>query len=194
MDDPGFTKVYSYLKLKIANGVYKAGEKLPEPDELSLEIDAPVLSVIQALDALEQEGYLVQKEEPGLFVSLKERSPGHILIVEDLPQARELLKEIISSRGYSVVTARDGREAISAVRKNSFDLVFLDLRLPEINGVEVFKKVREISPDIPVVIISSHPEDLLSGQSKSAWPEMVISKPFKLSQIREALNLIKPKK
>ncbi|MBI4596621.1 MAG: response regulator [Candidatus Tectomicrobia bacterium] len=116
---------------------------------------------------------------------------GDILIVEDNQQAREVLKEIISSNGYAATLAKDGREALSAIQRQRFCLIFLDLRLPEVNGVDLLRKVKETTSGVPVIVVSGYPEDLLQLRNKDMWPEMVISKPFKISQIREALSLLK---
>jgi len=114
-----------------------------------------------------------------------------ILIVEDEPMNRDLLKNYVVSCGYEVVTAVDGAEAIAVFQRQRFHLVFLDLGLPKISGVDVLKKMKGSSPDTPVVIITGRPDDVLSLHSRDLWPEMVIVKPFMLSQIKEALRLVK---
>lgn len=126
-----------------------------------------------------------------MIVNSPKKILGNILIVEDDPQNRELLKDIVSSCGYTVITAQDGNEAMAAIQKQNYLSVFTDMRLPGISGVEILKKVREIVPGIPVFVVSGHPEDLLASQNKACWPDMIISKPFRLNQIKEALSMIK---
>lgn len=114
-----------------------------------------------------------------------------ILIVEDEPINRDLLKNYVESCGFVVVTAGDGAEAVAVFQRQRFQLVLLDLGLPRISGVEVLKKIKANSPDTPVVIITGRPDDVLGLNSRDLWPEMVIVKPFTLSQIKEALRLVK---
>ena len=128
------------------------------------------------------------------FVTLKSKDQRPVLVVEDEIQTREVLKEIVSNLGYRVEAVENGYAAISAVQKQKFHLIFLDLRLPGINGIETLKRLREIDPDIAIVVVTGYPEDLLSLHQHNGWPAMVIPKPFKLSQVREALNVVRAKR
>ena len=64
------------------------------------------------------------------------------------------------------------------------------MRLPQVNGVAVLKAIRQVNPGIKVVVIAGHPEDILDVDKGVALPQIVIPKPFRLSQIKEALSLI----
>ncbi len=113
--------------------------------------------------------------------------------MEDEPHTSELLREIVFSNGYTSVTAKDGCEALDAFQKQNFQLVLLDLRLPDMSGIEVLKKIRKMAPCIPVVIVTGSPQDILTIQDQEFLPDKVIPKPFKLRQIKEALAIIKSK-
>lgn len=191
MNDPGCAIVLDSLKRKIEDGAYRPEQKLPELDELARKYGVSADAVRQALDILEKEGYVVQRKLPAYFISAGKRDI--ILIVEDNNAIRDLLSETVAASGYGVITARDSQEAMSMIQSQNFKLVFLDLRLPGVGGIEILKKIKEIAPAVPVVVVSGNPGDLLASQRGAMWPEMVISKPFKISQIKEALGLIKAK-
>ena len=191
MYDTNYVRIMDSLRQKIKDGTYKSEQKLPELDDLAQEYGATVSSVRQAVDILEKEGLLIQKQVPAFFISSLKKD--RILVVEDNPVTRELLEDIVFSSGYMVKTAKDGHEAVNLIEAQKFNLVFLDLRLPGISGIEILKKIKEVAPGVPVVVIAGYPEDLLSAKKGAIWPEMVISKPFKISQIKEALTLIKNK-
>lgn len=194
MYNPNYIRILNSLKQKIENGIYKDGEKLPAQEELSQEYGVSMMTLRHAMDILEQEGFIIRKQGMGTFVSKKAKDWGPVLVVEDEIQTREVLKEIISNLGFRVEAADNGYRAIAAVQKQKFHLVFLDLRLPGISGIETLKRLREIDPEVAVVVITGYPEDLLSFHEQNGWPAMVIPKPFKLSQVKEALNMVKARR
>jgi DNA-binding response OmpR family regulator len=79
-----------------------------------------------------------------------------ILIVEDEPNARLVLRTALVSNDYSVSTAPDGETALTWLGQERFDLVLLDLRMPGVGGLEVLGRLREQGNDVPVVIVSAH--------------------------------------
>ncbi len=65
-----------------------------------------------------------------------------ILLVDDDPAVRSVVKQALERAGYEVTTARDGREAITRIAASDYDLVLLDIRLPKLNGVDVVERLR----------------------------------------------------
>jgi CheY-like chemotaxis protein len=94
----------------------------------------------------------VAKEAP---CSLEWRGSGTILVVDDEDAVRELLEDVIPRYGMSVLTAKDGREALERFREHAPEIaaVLLDLTMPEIGGVEAFLEIRKIRPDARVMWI-----------------------------------------
>ena len=78
-----------------------------------------------------------------------------IAIVDDNPADGEMLHTLLGLKSYSVQLFRSGAELLAAFRKNSFNLIIMDLAMPDIDGYELCRKVREISPDIPIVAMSA---------------------------------------
>jgi len=82
--------------------------------------------------------------------------PESILIVDDEPGIRELLGQILGDEGYETQAVASGEEALTTLEKELFDLVLLDIWLPDINGVEVLKRLKTAGSDTPVIVISGH--------------------------------------
>lgn len=84
-----------------------------------------------------------------------------ILIVDDNRELSFLHQEVLADKGYNVLTAATGAEALALIESRSIDLVILDLHLPDINGETLFGKVKRIKPDIKVIIMTGY-EDVES--------------------------------
>ena len=80
----------------------------------------------------------------------------NILVIDDDQFIRSFLKDALERQNYQVTTIEDGEAGIVAFKENAFDLVFVDMRLPNITGIEVLTKIKEIEPDTIVVIITGH--------------------------------------
>ncbi len=74
-----------------------------------------------------------------------------ILIVEDEPNNRELLEILLSGTKASVISTAYGLEAFSIVKNNTIDLIFMDIRLPDSNGLEITAEIRKTHPDLPII-------------------------------------------
>ncbi len=79
-----------------------------------------------------------------------------ILVVEDEVDFRTIMTFWLESKGYSVITASDGRAGVEMVKEKNPDVVFLDLNMFGMDGVEAFKNIRKFNQEIPVIIISAH--------------------------------------
>jgi CheY-like chemotaxis protein len=79
---------------------------------------------------------------------------GTIFYVDDNPKSRRLLTSVIRSCGFDVVGVGDPIEALSRIRKSSFDLALLDYQMPHLSGAQLARKIKSMKPDLPVVLIS----------------------------------------
>ncbi|MCK5503900.1 MAG: response regulator, partial [Thermodesulfovibrionia bacterium] len=80
---------------------------------------------------------------------------GKILVVDDEKSMREILQIFLKNEGYSVSVANDGESAIEAVKKDIFNLVITDMKMPKASGLDLLKRVKKISSDTVVVIITA---------------------------------------
>ena len=83
---------------------------------------------------------------------------GHILIIDDEASLRHTLARILQRAGASVTTAASGKEALALLLQQSFDLIYLDVRMPNMNGLEVLKAIHLQFPDMPVVLFTAQPD------------------------------------
>jgi len=107
-----------------------------------------------------------------------------ILVVEDDPSARESIILLLRIDRHTVTEARDGKEALELVGRQSFDLVLLDYAMPGIQGWEVALNIRRISPALPILMVTAYLEKL-SGIDKPV--NAVLGKPFTMDELRSAI-------
>jgi DNA-binding NtrC family response regulator len=102
-----------------------------------------------------------------------------ILIVDDDEDIREMLSELIRREGFCPVTANDGRPALKIVREACPDVMLLDMKMPEMDGAEVLARVKESTPELPVVIITAYGEIHGAVEAIKAGAYDYLAKPFK---------------
>jgi two-component system KDP operon response regulator KdpE len=116
---------------------------------------------------------------------------ARILVVDDEPQIRRVMRATLVARGYMVNTARNGEEALDKVREERFDLVLLDINMPGIGGMEACRIIRSQS-DIPIVILSIRNTEKEKVEALDAGADDYVTKPFSmpelLARIRAALR------
>jgi len=107
-----------------------------------------------------------------------------ILIVEDEKSMREVLSILLEGEGYDVTVASDSVDSINLINRDIFDMVITDIKMPKISGFEVLKKVREISPNTLVIMITAFgtTESAIEAMQLGAYD--YIHKPFKIDEIR----------
>ncbi len=79
-----------------------------------------------------------------------------ILVIDDEELVRSFIAESLKRSNYDVVTARNGKEGIALFKETSFDLVFTDMKMPDLTGIEVLAKIKEIAPDAIIVVITAY--------------------------------------
>ena len=82
--------------------------------------------------------------------------PAHLLLVDDDPGLLKLLGLRLTSEGYSVVTAESGVEGLRVLNREKVDLVISDLRMDEMDGMQLFAEIQKVQPGMPVIILTAH--------------------------------------
>ncbi len=112
------------------------------------------------------------------------------LVVDDVIPMQNLLGKILRACGVDeVVTAGSAREALDQIRAEDVDLIFLDIHLPDMSGLEVLKKVREESSELFVVVVTGYEEPETVQQIVRFGASRYIVKPIKFDEIRLAVEL-----
>ena len=118
----------------------------------------------------------------------KEEAKANILIVDDDELIRSLFKETLELEGYTAVTAASGAEGIGYLKQCDFDLVFLDLKMPEIDGADLFKWIISYKPNQRVIVITGDPGSNVMVRALEEGLFRVMDKPFDASDIKAAVN------
>jgi two-component system KDP operon response regulator KdpE len=118
-------------------------------------------------------------------------SQRRVLVVDDEPQIRRALRLVLRANGYEVTEVAAGEAALDALASTGYDLMILDLMLPDVDGVEVCRRVREWS-EMPVVVLSAHGEEQIKVQALDQGADDFVTKPFStaelLARMRSALR------
>jgi DNA-binding NtrC family response regulator len=109
---------------------------------------------------------------------------GNILIIDDDPAIRDSCGQVLKRERYKVNEAQDGTEGLRLFKKESFDVVFLDLKLPGLDGMEVLSKIKEENPETPVVIITGYAsiKSVVEAMNRGAFN--YLAKPFSPEELR----------
>jgi two-component system chemotaxis response regulator CheY len=120
---------------------------------------------------------------PPKSVKLLIAMSAHILVVDDSAFARRTLRRILEERGYGVEEARNGPEAIEKYRSKRADVVFLDVVMDGINGLEVLQRLREFDAHARVVLATADVQTCTRDEALSGGASAVINKPFEAAQV-----------
>ena len=111
-----------------------------------------------------------------------------ILVVDDNQDLLETFAMILKRRGYHVQTAGDGLAAINKFKEQNFDVTLMDIVMPEMNGVDAFKKIKEIHPEAPIILMTAYSDEELIQNAKNEGARQIIHKPIHIDQLIELIN------
>ena len=113
-----------------------------------------------------------------------------IMVVDDDSGMRLTLEGIIEDEGFEVMGVGDGYKAIELVKETAFALIFMDIRMPGINGVETYREVRKLSPDSVVVMMTGFSLEELVREALEEGAYAVIYKPYPMEQIIDIVQAV----
>ena len=102
-----------------------------------------------------------------------------VLVVDDEPTILMMLKKLLQPAGYEVQTAESGREGLRAFQQGTWDLVTVDRAMPEMNGEETATQMRNIAPEVPIILITGFPGAVVRPELFDA----VLAKPFRSTEL-----------
>lgn len=113
-----------------------------------------------------------------------------VLVIDDDVALQAMFKLFLKKTGFSRMIVGTGKEALSALKKQKFDLVFLDLVLPDITGDEIYKEAKKIDPNLNIVIITGYPDSEMLDNILKFGPVTVLKKPLKVEQLTQTLKIL----
>lgn len=109
--------------------------------------------------------------------------PDRVLVVDDEPAIRRFLRTSLSSQGYLVTECEDGRSALESLRKSPVDVLVLDLTLPDIDGFEVIRQLRERGSALPIIVLSSRTDEGGKVRALDLGADDYVTKPFGVEEL-----------
>jgi excisionase family DNA binding protein len=113
-----------------------------------------------------------------------------VLVVDDDPDLQELFKAFLKNIGFSRVVVGTAKDAIHSLRKQKFDLMFLDLQLPDAPGDEVYKTAKSLDPNLNVIVITGYPDSEMLDRILQISPVTVLKKPLKIEQLNQTVKIL----
>ena len=122
----------------------------------------------------------------------------HVLIIDDSEDVRQLFCDLIDILGYSPRSVSSGVAALQQLKANAFDLVILDMHMPDLNGLDTFKAIRQFNNSVPVILTTGFGMDKGVQEALSLGALLCLEKPFNVSRtlkvIREIVEKESPRK
>lgn len=114
-----------------------------------------------------------------------------ILIIDDDPGAREAFALLLSIDRHTVTVAQDGIEALTLVAEQPFDLVMVDFFMPGMHGGEVARRIKQIAPSLPILMVTAYREKLI-GFERPGNTNGILGKPFAVNDLRSEITKLLP--
>jgi len=117
------------------------------------------------------------------------RSKLRVLVVDDDCSVAETLRDLLRFKGFDVETAENGKQAIDLIKRpHHFDLMITDMRMPEMDGLELLKAIRQLKTDLPIIILTGYAtvENGIHSMEQGAYDYLF--KPFNIEELMQAMN------
>jgi two-component system, OmpR family, KDP operon response regulator KdpE len=112
---------------------------------------------------------------------------GRILVVDDDPQIRRVMRIMLIAQGYEVCDARKGEEALDLIRSEKYDLVLLDINLPRMTGIEICREIRLLS-DVPIIMMTVRNTERDKVEALNAGADDYVTKPFSMQEMQARIR------
>jgi DNA-binding response OmpR family regulator len=120
----------------------------------------------------------------------KQEKKIKVLVVDDEEIVRESLQEWLGAYGFDVSTAEDGMQALGLIHDQEFDVVILDIGLPDMEGTEVLKEAREFRPELKAIILTAYPSKKTTIEAVKLGAAEYLVKPFEPEHLVGIINAI----
>jgi len=113
-----------------------------------------------------------------------------VLVVDDDPDLQDLFRTFLKKIGFGRLVVGTAKEALKCLGKQRFDLMFLDLKLPDAPGDQVFKTAKQIDPDLKVIVVTGYPDSEILDRILQVSPVTVLKKPLKVEQLNQTVKIL----
>lgn len=111
-----------------------------------------------------------------------------ILVVDDEKEICNLFQDTLVQEGYQVLTATNGKEAVSLGKQNRFDLALLDIKMPGMDGIEVFQKLKKVKKDMQVIMLTGYGTLKTAKEAMKLGAYDFLTKPFDLGLVKNIIH------
>ncbi|MCK5053065.1 MAG: response regulator [Anaerolineales bacterium] len=192
-----FTLVLLDIKMPVMNGVetYKRLKQIAPQVRVIMMTAFALEDLIR--DALREGAYGIFHKPIDfnmLFESIDRASPNGalLLVVDDNQDLCSNINDVFTEKGYRVSVAHDGTDAIQQARKNNFDILLIDMKMPVLNGLETYLAIRDFRPDTVALLMSAFIDDMKDeirrAEKESAY--VCFEKPLDMDQLLEVLESV----
>jgi two-component system, NtrC family, response regulator HydG len=111
-----------------------------------------------------------------------------VLVVDDAQDSRAMLRTALEKKGYRVVDAESGEEALTKIRERRFQIILLDIKLPGMHGVQALKEIKALRPQAAVIMMTGHPVEQLLEEAMREGSFACLHKPFDIEKLLEVVD------
>ena len=111
-----------------------------------------------------------------------------ILVVDDNEDLLETFAMILKRRGFNVETADNGASAVDKFKEQDFDVTLMDIVMPEMNGMEAFRRIREMQPEASIILMTAYSDEEMIQTARDEGARRVINKPIRIDQLIELIK------
>ena len=111
-----------------------------------------------------------------------------ILIVEDEADIVDMLREVLTGEGHTVITAAQAKDGLACFETGSFDIVLTDLNMPGISGLEMAEQIKKLNSSTPVILLTGWDVRLKQGELKAKGIDCFLKKPFTIADILRSID------
>jgi DNA-binding response OmpR family regulator len=116
-----------------------------------------------------------------------------ILVIDDTPVIRDFLKDVLVDIGFQVDMAGNGKEGLDLVQSNDYLLIFCDVHMPVMNGLQAIFEIKKVRPEIPIIMTDSFP-DREAKEADRLGAICCLAKPFDLQELKATINNVMKRK
>ena len=116
----------------------------------------------------------------------------HILLVDDDEATREMIEMCLGFKNHTVIATENGRDAIESCADNTFDIAVVDREMPEITGEELARELKSLQPQLPIIMLTGHGDDMIEKGHLPEGIDRVVAKPVTPQELIDVMQEMSP--